>query len=121
LQYNAEAGRSFGKYFVFNGPLKVSDRYDGMRAAFGADNEIYLPTQVGLRHASLNTAAFDRLLLSADQQFQATIALAAPGFVSNHYLENPSNLPIFHWARGRHGFWKMGICVILSLTPLLQG
>lgn len=97
-------GRSIGKYFVFNGAVQLSARYNGMRSAFQANREIFVPQYVGrIHHLNLITADYDRLLTCVDRRFQALVAPAAqvglglhaiPAIPVNHYLVEQMTLPV---------------------------
>ncbi|KAH7073149.1 hypothetical protein FB567DRAFT_537169 [Paraphoma chrysanthemicola] len=122
-------GRSIGKYFVFNGAVQLSARYNGMRSAFQEDNEIFVPQQVGgISHLDLRTADYDRLLTNVESRFQALVTPAArvnlgphvfPGIPVNHYLVEKMTLPIWKWSFRRKGVITTYFCAFCALLPML--
>jgi hypothetical protein len=121
-------GRSIGKYFVFNGTVQLSARYNGMRSAFPAEKEIFVPRQMGaVHHLNLITADYDRLLTSVDRRFQALLNPAAQvglglpanvGMPANQHLVEQMSFPIWKWSFRRKGVIKTLLCAFWALLPM---
>ena len=107
------SGLSFGKFFVFNGPILLKDRYDGMKMAFGANREIFTPVRLGeeMGYTPLSIEDYDRLITAADLKQQKRIRL-------NIWLSNQILFPFWKWSFFKYGLLTTLLYAILAFLPM---
>jgi hypothetical protein len=70
------SGRSIGLHFILNGNIHLTDRYGGMKSAFGEQQEIFIPGRRGgkVYYPPLSTADYDNLVTTADRKRQIPLS-----------------------------------------------
>ncbi|GIK07244.1 hypothetical protein Aspvir_002902 [Aspergillus viridinutans] len=114
-------GRTFGKFFVLNGPASVDDCYSGMKLAFGAPRELFAPTRIG-GHMSippLVQANFDELVNAAARKNADHLRGSNP----NHLLYVKRQFPLWRWAWHKYDFYGIPTFLFgilgLGLLPIV--
>lgn len=114
-------GRSIGKFFILHGPWQLQDRYEGMRIAFGEQQELYRAALVGgiVVVPPLNNDQFDALVESARTKQEHT----AQGRSPNRSLHTGEQLPLWKWSFERYGGTTTVIFgfLALGLFPMVSG
>jgi hypothetical protein len=107
------SGRSIGMHFVLNGSIHLTDRYEGMKTAFGGHQEIFIPGRRNgkVYYPPLGTADYDNLVTTVSRKRQIP--------VSNSSLSMRTTFPIMKWGLRVYGKLIAFAYVASALLPTL--
>jgi len=106
------SGRSIGLHFFLNGSIHLTDRYNGMRGAFGGRQEVFIPGRRNgkVHYPPLGTADYDNLVTTANRKRQIPI--------SDPSLSMRTTFPVMKWGLRVYGKLMTLAYVALVLLPM---
>jgi len=104
-------GRSVGKYLVFHSTTTVDSRYEGMRRAFGDNNEIFRKPWLN-DERWLSTDDYDKLVKTA-------YAKSRQGYRLNRHLKEPLPFHVIRWGWDAYDHRVATLYIVISLFPML--
>ncbi|MCJ1401566.1 hypothetical protein MMC11_004782 [Xylographa trunciseda] len=121
---HCRGGWTWNNLFVIDGPLEPEDRYEGMKVAFGAETEILKPYREGpgLSHDGLDAAAYNKLMVTAQNRGRSWDAYKDKSRVTNDAVRYHRPNPIWGWAvQQKYGLLVAGLYALpaLGALPLL--
>jgi hypothetical protein len=123
-------GYTPGKHFIFNGSVEGFPVYDGMKSAFGAENEILTPEFNHFGESlprPLTTNDYDKILMAAmekNERHQKLLSAVPPGHPSlarsrfNGWVRDEQWLPLWEWSLTKYGLKTFAYAFLaLGLMP----